>query len=317
MPSDKSKYLDFINKTDNIVPVFFQPWFLDVVCRAGSWEVKIISDGSGPLGFITYYLQSKYGRKVILNPPFTPYTGILLLSNTSQKTESSVKKLHNTVKSLLDALPGSITWFAQSLDPHFDTGLPYKWLNYDIETRYTFIIPDLKTWGLHSLSTNVRNKINKAANSLKIILADDGLPAYDMLYATLASRGIRMKLSRQHFMDIDTTLELHNRRFSFHAIDENGHILATSYIIFDNETAYLMMINADKNKMRTDAIPFLIYHTILHMKKYVTRFDFEGNMMFPIFNLFAGFGASPTPFLHVSKAKNIFWYLARKVKSYL
>jgi len=118
------------------------------------------------------------------------------------------------------------------------------------------------------------------------------------------------------FCKLDTWLLNQNKRIILGAKDKFGHIHACIYLILDQDKSYSMMIGSDVNSRKNGAIPFLLHHAILESGKRVKSFDFEGSMLESLFDLFAGFGGKLTPYYRIYKAKNIFWDIAYRIKSY-
>src|SRR5690606_9647771 len=55
------------------VPVFFRPWWLDIVCH--TWDVALVEQDGQITGIMPYQVEKKAGIRLLRNPPLTPYQG--------------------------------------------------------------------------------------------------------------------------------------------------------------------------------------------------------------------------------------------------
>ncbi len=317
MSSDaKSKYIDLTQKSGSIIPVFFQPWYLDAVSVRGGWDVLLYEEGDGTIaGFWVYFLTRKYGRKGIIMPPLVPYSGIWIMPLTSTKQETQTKKTRTIIEYLLKQRMEDITLFTQSFHPYFKNALPFYWKKYTPTLRYTFIIESLKDWSIKHIATNIRNKIHKASKDLIAEISQDRETLYDLVYDILTAKGLKMALTREMFYKLDEAILQHRDRRIILVKDQNGLVHAATYILIDGNTAYMMMVGSDRKTRYNGAVPMAIYHSILEVQPLVNRYDFEGSMLESLFDLFAGFGGQLTPFIRIYKAQNVFWDILYRLKN--
>lgn len=314
---DKEKYRLFSESDDAKIPIFFKPWYLDIVCQKGSWDVILYEDGQeGIAGFLVYYTTVKYGRKGIIMPPLTPYSGVWLCNMNTTKIESQNKKSTSIIQKLIEGLPENISLYTQSFHSSFVNGLPFYWKKYTQTVRYTFFIEELKAWSIESIATNTRNKIRKASQNLIVETSDDTAALYQLVSQVMNDKGMQMTLTREMFFELDEAILKHSKRKIFIVKDHSGYIYAATYMVLDMDTAYLMMIGSDKNTRQNGAVPLAIYHSIVEAQLRVKHFDFEGSMLESIFDLFSGFGGVLKPYYRIYKAKNIFWDILYRLKNY-
>ncbi len=283
----------------------------------GSWDVALYEEGDGNIaGFWVYFKTKKYGRKGIIMPPLTPYSGIWIMDLNTSKAETKTKKTKSIIEYLISQGQHDYTLYTQSFHPNFTNALPFYWKKFTPTIRYTFIINELKNWNLGQVATNIRNKINKASRDLVPLISDDREVLYDLVFGILAGKGLHMALSRSMFYNLDDAIQKHRSRKIIVVKDANGHIHAATYIIIDGDTAFMMMVGSDPQTRYNGAVPLAIFHSILEVQSQVKKFDFEGSMLESLFDLFAGFGGELTPFLRIYKAKNIFWDSLYRLKNY-
>lgn len=313
----KTKYIKFTQKAGTDVPIFFQPWYLDIVCVRGTWNVVLYEEGDGLIvGFWVYFLIEKYGQKGIVMPPLTPYSGIWILPLSSIKKETQTKKIKTLIENLIKQIPEDVTLYTQSFPTQFTNALPFYWKKYTPTIRYTFVIEDLKSWTQKDMATNVRNKIQKASKSLTVEISQDRETLYDLVADIMEAKNIKLSLTRDMFYDLDNAVLQHRDRRILVVKDSTGHIHAATYILIDGDTAYMMLVGSDRNTRFNGAVPMAIYHSIIEVQGVVKHYDFEGSMLEALFDLFAGFGGELRPFLRIFKAKNMLWDILYRIKNY-
>ena len=96
----------------NNLPIFFQPWWLDVVSQKGTWGACIAKSKNGEItGILPYYLTFFAGFKVIRMPPFTPYLGVWLNFPEGQWKKTKKYSFETQVISeLIKQLP-KVAWY--------------------------------------------------------------------------------------------------------------------------------------------------------------------------------------------------------------
>lgn len=311
---DKEKYKHWMSTNQVGIPIFYHPWYLDIVCYKGEWNVVLSMNNEVVEGILVYYQTKKYFHNAIIMPPLTPFLGIWLPEVTSEKEVYKNRKENKIVSDLVQAIPSNIVMYIQSHPTTFKNWLPYYWRGYDQTTRYTFIIPDLSKWSKEDLATNVRNKINKSSQNLVIKIENDVEGLYDQLNHLMIRKGQPLTFSKEMVKRLDEALEQRNSRLIISAIDKEDKIHASAYVIFDQDKAYMMMLSSDVDTRQNGAVPFVIYNAIEIAKNKVKTFDFEGSMLPFLFDLFSGFGGNLTPYFSVLKAKNWVWDIGYRMK---
>jgi hypothetical protein len=116
---------------------------------------------------------------------------------------------------------------------------------------------------------------------------------------------------------LDKKLSLKNKRKILVAIDKNNQIQAAVYLVFDLNSVYALLIGSDPyNRDNNGAVHYLLSQAIEISSKYADTFNFEGSMIKGLASLYSSFGAKQLPYYRIYKAKNIFWDIAYRIKSY-
>jgi len=315
--SSKNTYIHFLNNTNIEIPIFFQPWYLDIVCSNGKWDVIVCEDNSGfVLGFWVYYTTKKNWQPVITMPPFTPYAGIWICSLPSKKTVTKNKKTTSIIRHLIERFPKDKTFYSQSFHYSFQNCLPLYWKKYIQTVRYTFYIDKLQDWSIKDIASNVRNIIKKASTNLHYEVSEDVEVLYKLFKQTIEAKKINLSFSQELFIELDNAVVKNSERRIIIIKDELGSIHAATYTIIDKDCAYLILLGSNLTTRHNGAASLAIYHSILEVQPLVKHFDFEGSMLESMFGLFAGFGGELKPYYRFYKAKNIFWDILYRIKNH-
>jgi hypothetical protein len=298
----------FLEKGDALnTPVFFKPWWLDVVCKKGSWEVCISQDKSGKiLGVLPYFVTVFLGFKLIRTPPLTPYLGIWLdYSECSNRNTNRYGFEVEVIENLLKQLP-KVAWYHQIHPEQLQNWLPFYWQGYKQTTRYTYVFEALdleKIW--EGMRDDVRNKLRKAEKSgLTVRKSDD----FDGFIRTLKNTFDRHQVP--FFENFPIFISLHEEiqrrcQGAIYMVEDNtGAIHAAIYLVWDAETAYCWQLGTDPTHNKNGAAQLLIWHSIQLASKMVKRYNFEGSMLPHIEPVFRAFGAERKAVFQIRKFGN-------------
>ncbi len=314
--SDKEKYIRFCDDYQTKIPVFYQYWWLDAVCKNGTWEVILYENRQNEiLACLPYFVTKKFGQKIITMPPLTPFTGVLTFLLNTKKEVNQSKNEQKIIKSLLSQLPKDITYYTQSFYYSFDNWLPFYWQKYQQTTRYSYVIDDIGNWSVAETAINIRNKINKAEKILTFEEINDPEILYHLVNKGLEDKKLKIVLSLEKFISLDEVLVSKNKRKIFIAKDAENRIHACIYLVFDSHSAYNLLLGSDPFLRKSGAIPYILSKAILEAGKYVNVFDFEGSMLSPLNDLFGGFGGKRRSYYRIYKTKNIFWDIVYQIKN--
>jgi hypothetical protein len=281
--------------------LFQQPWWLDATAP-GSWAEVTVERGGNTVARLPYVLRRRGPLRVLTQPRYTPTLGPWVAREPGAKPSTALGDEHELLAALEAALPAAHA-FRQSFAPTMRNALPFIWAGYQLDVRYTYRLSDLtsetKLWD--GLSGNTRKQIRKARNRVKI--RDDlGLDRFHRTWVkTFERQGLRppdmATLSR-----IEEACAPRDARAMLFAVDEAERIHAVAYIVWDRSAAYYMFGGGDPELRASGAASLLLWEAIMRASHRCDLFDFEGSMLKPVERFFRDFGASQTPYLHVSRA---------------
>lgn len=290
------------------LPLFYQPWFLDVACGSsgGAWDVILAtSEGGEILGVWPYFLKSKYGFKTLTLPPLTPFLGPLMTNTDDTHVKPSTRRSKNRkiLRDLIGHLPSASRLIVQT-PPMFDNWRPLSWKGFHQTTRYTLRI-DLRKRKEEleaNLRDRLRNHISQARKVISISTKGSSKDLYDLSEQTFAKQRLSVPYGYNTFCSIYDASIARDQGFCF--IGHEQEIpKAGLFVGRDHNTAYLL-VTGRSHDAHNGAVALLIWESMMHMKELgVEIFDFEGSMIEPIATFFDGFGGELVPYHRLTKTK--------------
>ena len=288
-------------------PLFHHPWWLDIVCQAGSWDVCTVQDKAGRVvGALPYYGTSRMGLKLIRMPPFTPWLGVWLDDSACPERLSRRYSFENQViGQLVDQLP-RVAWYHQIHPEGLQNWLPFYWRGYRQTTRYTYVLAAHDPQLIFSdLKSEARTRIRKGY-SLYEVVEDHTFSRFFVFYQrTMIHHGMS-KHKGKVFRELHDAIQSHTAGTIYYAVDEKGIDCAAVYMIWDNQTAYYWLPCMDKVLGSNGAVQLLTWHVIQEAMKMGKTFNFEGSMLPHIEPVFRAFGAERRPVFQIRKFGNRF-----------
>jgi Acetyltransferase (GNAT) domain len=320
MRNDKEKYL-FFCQTETTIPIFMQPWWLDVVCQKGKWGVFLFEKNNEIVAASTYFLCQKAGLTYMVQPPLTPYSGIWWQEKLFNKKYQQYHHVKTILNQWIAQFP-NVTFFQQQYHYNLTDWQPFYWQGFQQTTRYTYILNLLQ--GAEQLFSHfhdtTKRKIRKATDrNLEILRfeSETDTTVFDTFYhlntLTFQKQGLKNPIHPALFKRLDAVLKEKQQRTIYLARDAAGRYYATLYLVYDSKTAYYLAGGVDTSILNNNALFLLLWKAIQDAAQRVPTFDFEGSMLPQIEPIFRSFGATQMPYFRIFKAKNRFWALANAI----
>jgi len=316
--SDHKQYYRAFCLSEPGIPVFSQDWWLDAVCEgAKNWDVVLVERKGEIVASMPYYVVRKYGFIKFKQPPLTQNLGPWLRPSDARNAKVLAEQ-KDLMQALIDQLP-VFDHFEQNWSHLNSNWLPFYWRGFHQTTRYTYILPDLtdesSLWA--GFSTNIRTDIRKAENRFKLKVRDDlGLDIFLRLNKmTFSRQGKSLPYTEAFVHRLDAACNEHHCRKIWIAEDSEGHYHAGVYVVWDENSAYCLMIGGDPELRSSGATSLCMWHAIRHAATVTKRFDFEGSMIEPVERFFRAFGSAQTPYFSISKTPSRILRLRYAVKS--
>lgn len=296
--TDQSTYRKLC-KSEPSIPLFSQDWWLDSVCGKTNWDVALVERGGEVIASNPYYMTKHLGLNIIKMPLLTQTMGPWISTKTSNRISNQIRILTE----LIDALPPCDAFY-QNFHYSINNWLPYYWKGFEQTTRYTYIIPDMseisKVFDKFDRKS-VKWHISKCQDHLDISASEDIRTFYDINSYVYKKQGLTTPYSFSYIQRMDAICCEKGRRRMLFAKDSEGNIHAAIYMIWDDNTAYLLMTGINPMFQSSGASKLLVWEAIKYASTVTKQFDFAGSMLEPIERDNRSFGAIQIPYSSISK----------------
>ncbi|WP_263079615.1 GNAT family N-acetyltransferase [Endozoicomonas sp. Mp262] len=297
---NQERYKELCGRESSI-PIFSQAWWLDAVAEK-QWDVVIISKNGQIEATLPYTLRKKYGFNILSQPQLTQNLGPWIRSTNIKYTKQLARE-KALMNALICQLPDYAS-FSQNWSPNITNWLPFYWKGFEQTTRYTYRLKNIDELDLiwQSFRENIRRDIRKAEKREGLIVRSDACVT-DFLKLNekvFLRQGKSLPYTRAFVERIDKAASQKQARKIFIAEDSQGRQHAGVYIIWDSNSAYYLMGGGDPELRNSGATSLCMWEAIKYSSKVTECFDFEGSMIEEVERFFRAFGATQTPYNHVS-----------------
>ncbi len=309
----KARYSEIVKQ--HFLPLFFQPWWMDMV--SSKWDVAIAENGQNVEGVWVYTLEKKIGVNIIRNPLLTPYLGPVFFISPKLSPSRRSSKEEKIFEQLFQQLPKWDFMDVMCL-PAFNNFLSFHHQEFNHTQRITYHV-DLsfdKDVLFENVNSKQRYAIRQAAKELTIT---DGKPFtkqfYELHKQTLTGKGKNYPYTQTFIKKIiDTSLQ-NKKAFFKAAVNANNAIAAMIFTVYDDDCMYLLLTATNKEAKHNGAVALLIWEAILEAKnKGLKIFDFEGSMDKGIGQFFRSFGGERKTYLHAYRNTSKMWKLKELIR---
>lgn len=311
----KERYRKLCEETPSI-PLFLQAWWLDAVAESGKWEVLIAENKGEMLAAMPYVMTSRYGMKILTQPPLTQSLGPWMppkpLGHTARYSHEN-----KALEALIQELP-AFDDFTQCWQPEIENWLPFYWNGFRQTTRYTYRLKNLADlsaiWS--NFTPHVRRNIRKAENRMRLQVRESKLiESLPMLHESFGRQGLDFPFDPDFLERVDKACRERDCCRILTAFDPSGEPHATVYIVWDASCAYYLMGGSFDKGRKSGAVSLCLWEAIKKAATTSAEFDFEGSMLQPVEDFFQAFGGVRTPFFQVTKTPSLILRLAKALRS--
>ena len=283
-----------MNTTPYANSLFEQPWWLDIVAP-GQWKEILVKDEKG--GVLGRFPAVIEGDKVQL-PELTQTLGVWLAPNIRMDYGKQKTVLMEIGKQLEQYKSVSI-----DLSPDNQYILPFRWMGYRMEPRFTYRLNDLTDCDLiyRSFGKTAKKNIKYAKNKVKVFEETNLDTLWELLNRTFEAQKRRNPMSETLVKRIIEICEDNGHGKYLEARDENGNVHSCAYFVFDEEICYYLLGASDSRYRSSGAQSLLLWEGIQFASVHSKVFDFEGSMVEGIENFFRQFGGVCTPYYSVKR----------------
>lgn len=268
--------------------VFEQPWWLDIVAP-GKWGEVFVKEGDEVIARMPYVLD--HGSIKMPHDTQTLGPWIKPEYRAYQPGNTQLSKQKEIISELLAQLPKH-----KSFNMRFDSSneyiLPYRWLGYRYVPSFSYRIKDLSNLDAIYANFNktAKKNIRRAEKVVLISNEPNAEVLIDIMEKTFAGQGRKYPGDKGQVRTIVDKSIAHDCGRMFTAIDKDGHIHASSFLLFDANCAYALMGGADPDYRGSGAKSVVWQNEIEFATGHSKAFDFEGSNIEGIENFVRQFG---------------------------
>jgi hypothetical protein len=312
--SNKQKYRDFC-KTEPTIPIFSKDWWLDAVCGEENWNISLVEKGGQIVASMPYYyIQKRYNFTLLAMPALTQTIGPWIKPSQAKYVKQLAEQ-KDLMNELIANLP-PFDYFNQRFHYSITNWLPFYWKGFKQTTRYTYVLENITEnkeiiWA--QFAENIRTDVRKAQK--RVIVRDD-LSIEQFLNInemTFKRQGLSLPFKHEFVKRLDSACLAHESRKMFFTEDAEGLIHAAIYIIWDDNSAYLLMSGGDPKLRNSGANSLLIWEAIQFASSVTKKFDFEGSMIESVERFFRAFGAVQKPYFDIQKTNSKLFLIKRSI----
>lgn len=300
---DKQWYRDWC-AVNQIVPVFFQDWWLDLVCGEDGWEVILYIEDPQIVAVMPYCLKKKTFFSYITMPLLTKFMGPFFIRRFDERKEQSI------LVKMVDALP-LFSRFTQTLHYQIQNWLPYKWKGFKQTAYYSYCLRNIRDRELTWLNIDAdyrNNKIAKIADFISVKEDLDFETLYKLTVEPFQRQKVKMPVPSEFLAKVVDKVYEKGCGKSLYAIDGQNNVLAAVLLIWDRKSCYLLLAGENDQSRKSGTGIYLTWKAIEYAseKLAVNSFDFLGGMAENLERTRRQFGAEQVPYFLISKDRGLF-----------
>lgn len=302
--TNKEKYAALCQR--QALPLFFQPWWLDVVAGGNNWDVLLVTDKSGEITAAwPFEVKRRKGLRTLENPVLSPYLGIWL-NYPPQITE--VRKIdfeERTIAAAAALLP-THTYLQCSFAPDFTNWQPFYWMGFEQTTHYTYVLDAQlsKTTIWNNFKSSLRNHIKKGTEELTVATSEAVAQLYQLVQSTFRQQNMSPPYTLAMLQELYDAAAARNQCRLWLATNEHGVAVGGAFVVFDDKTVYNLITATDKHQVHSSATPLLLWEGIQFALDMGLDYNFEGSMLQKVNELYSSFGGKQVPYFVIHRSSN-------------
>ncbi len=274
--SNKLKYVEYCTK--NNVPIFSQPFWLDIVTQENKmdWNVCLIEKNNEIIGTMPYCTSTYLKKfKQILMPPLTPYLGPVIKYPDTKKKYSLRSFEKEIFDQVISQLP-KVDFMSQDFGIEIKNWLPFYWNNFKQTTKYTYIITQKSENEdfFASIKSNIRREIKKAKKSLSVRNGTIN-ELFKLISCTFERQKIKNPISQSLIQQLVKATTDKGLGEIIIAYDDKGRLHAGAFIVWDKNKSYYLIGGGDPELRNSGGHSLTLWTALINSLKQNRDFDFE------------------------------------------
>ena len=274
--TNKERYIEWAGSQE-YVPIFMMPWWLDAVCAGKEWDVLLAEDEQGRIiGAMPFLLRKRAWLKYIVMPQETQIGGIWVTPEiTADRWKTA--EVCRSIKEQMDAM--GLAYYYQQYLPGSLCVDAMRALGFTAKERITYRMEDLSNLDnvIAGFSKNKRRQLQKALS----LHADKTMEIEDFYRfhcQCLAARKRHISYSREFLL----VLERKARRLGQCAVlsirNADGEVYAAAFLVWDKNYMYYLIPAIHPAFRDSGAGALLVLEAMKMAREKQVLFDFEGSM---------------------------------------
>ncbi len=313
--STQKEHFSAFCAVESTMPLYMQPWWLDIVCPHNGWDVCLAYDESARIrGVLVCHSSKRTIFSALTMPQLTPHAGVWMRPQEDfMPQQQAIYAYKNAIlEELILQLPSTAFYQQRFHHSLTDCQIFYKH-QYKVEMHISYVLADI--YDLEEIydnfTENSRIDIRRAQKDVVFGECDD----IDMFHRMVDRLNAHQKdvpnFSFKTHAHLDEILIDKDLRKAYVALGTEGVPHAAIYIVYDNKTAHFLLGASGSERHHERALTLLLWQAIQDAsKKGMQSFDFEcGSHPLAWSSVFERFNAVQKPFFKVSKYQNKFYEL--------
>ena len=297
--TDKEQYCAWA-ESQEYIPLFMKPWWLDAVCAGKEWNVLLARDEEGEIiGAMPYLLRKRAWLKYIVMPQQTPIGGIWVTPEVTADRWKTAE-VCRALKEQLDSL--HLAYYYQQYLPGSLCVNALKALGFTIKERTTYRVEDLSNLDnvIASFSKNKRRQLQKAL-SLHAEHNMDIEEFYRFHCQCLESRKRKISYTREFLLVLERKARRAGQCEILSICNADGQVYAAAFLVWDKKYMYYLIPAYEPTYGDTGAGALLVLEAMKLARDKHVVFDFEGSMNKGTAKHYKQFGSTPITYYGVEK----------------
>ena len=292
------------------MPIFYEPWYLDLCCFDGEWDVIINEVKKELIAALPYYWKKKGPFRIVGMPRLIKYMGPLIGQNDLSRAEQIIPEL-------LKCLPNSL---AYNISGGYDCLGKNSFVEngFSVEEKYSYRLTSEPADILYNnLFRSYRNQIiPRAEEALTVTEAGTIADFIEVHKKTFIDKGIPYPFTDAELEKYIRSIQEMGRGKMFFCKDKHQNIHAVLFLIWDQDSAYSVLIGNDRQlAFDSGASIYILWKTILFtfQELNLSYYDFMGSMINGVERVRINFGAEKINYLHAKKTTAMYRFIKRLI----
>ena len=297
--TNKERYIEW-SATQEYVPIFMMPWWLDAVCAGKEWDVLLAENEAGEIiGAMPYLLRKRAWLKYIVMPQMSQIGGIWVTPEVTADRWKTAE-VCRVLKEQLDQM--GLAYYYQQYLPGSLCVDAMRALGFKTKERVTYRMEDLSNMDdvIANFSKNKRRQLQKAL-SLQADRTMDIEDFYRFHCQCLAARKRQISYTREFLLVLERKAKRLGQCQILSVRNADGEPYAAAFLVWDKNYMYYLIPAYNPAFGESGASALLVLEAMKMAREKHLLFDFEGSMDRGIAKHYKQFGSIPVTYFSVEK----------------